>query len=132
MVYDYYQEKSKKSLKRRFIPLLLIVIIIAAVIISTGIYLNILQMDEIGDFSGVYLTNLTVKVLSFLAGFIIIFTVIAVTNMFIRRNINTYYKKMEQPQRKIPNFIIAAITALIGANFFKEAVYQQILYFLLL
>jgi len=130
MVYDYYQEKSKKKTKRWGIPLLLIVILIASVFIAVGIYLNIIQMDEIGGFSGVYLTNLAVKALSFLAGFIIIFTVIAVTNMFIRKNINTYYKKMELPERKIPNFIIAAITALIGANFFKEAVYQQILYFL--
>lgn len=130
MVYDYYQEKSKKSWKRRIIPLALLIFIIAAVIISANIYMNILQMDEIGGFSGVYLTNLAVKALSFLAGFIIIFSVIAATNMFIRRNINTYYKKMGLPQRKIPNFIIAAVAALIGANFFKEAVYQKILYFL--
>ncbi len=130
MVYDYYQEKSKKKVKRWVAPLILIVILVAAVIISAGIYLNIMQMDEIGGFSGVYLTNLAVKALSFLAGFVIIFAVIAVTNVFIRRNINKYYKKMELPERKIPNFIIAAITALIGANFFKEAVYQKILYFL--
>jgi uncharacterized membrane protein (UPF0182 family) len=83
MVYDYYQEKSKKSAKRWIIPLVLIVVIIAAVIIASGIYLNIIQMDELGGFSGVYLTNLAVKALSFLAGFIIIFAVIAVTNIFI-------------------------------------------------
>ncbi len=130
MVYDYYQEKSKKSVKRWILPLVLIVMVIAAVIIVSGIYLNIIQMDELGGFSGVYITNLAVKALSFLAGFIIIFAVIAVTNIFIKKNINTYYKKMQLPERKIPNLIIAAIVALIGANFFKEAVYQQILYFL--
>lgn len=118
------------SWKKRLIPLLALVVLIAAVVISAGIYLNILQMDEIGGFSGVYLTNLAVKALSFLAGFMIIFAVVAVTNTFIRRNINAYYKKMELPQRRIPNFIISAIAALIGANFFKEAVYQKILYFL--
>lgn len=130
MVYDYYQEKGKKSMKRKIIPIAIIIAVIAIIAASAGIYLNIVQLDEIGGFSGVYITNLLAKTLSFGIGFVIIFIFLFITNIFIKKNMSAHYKKMELPQRKIPNSPVAAIVAFLGALIFKETFFQRILYFL--
>ncbi|MEN6315227.1 MAG: UPF0182 family protein [Clostridiaceae bacterium] len=130
MVYDYYQGKGRKSIMKKVIPIAIIIVFIAIVTVSAGIYLNIEQLDEIGGFSGVYITNLMAKTFSFVIGFLIIFIVIAITNRFIKKNMNVFYKKMELPQRKILNFPIAAVVAFLGALIFKETFYQKILFFL--
>ena len=130
MVYDYYQEKNKKSISKRAIPIVAIIAVIIIIAASAGIYLDILQLDEIGGFSGVYITNLVAKAVSFVIGFIVIFTIIAITNIFIKKNMSTYFKKMEMPQRKMPNISIAVIVAFLGSLIFKEMFFQKILYFL--
>jgi len=130
MMYDYYQENSKKSLKKRIIPIAVIIALIIIIAASAAIYLSIIQLDEIGGFSSVYITNLLSKTVSFVIGFVIIFIVIAITNKFIKKNMSTHYKKLELPQRKIPNLPIAAIIAFLGALIFKETFFEKILYFL--
>lgn len=130
MVYDYYQEKAQKSMKKRIAPFVAIIAVIIMIAVSAGIYLDIIQLDEIGGFSSVYITNLAAKAGSFVIGFVVIFTIIALTNKFIKKNMSAYYKKMEMPQRKMPNFSIAAIVALLGSLIFKEMFFQKILYFL--
>lgn len=130
MVYDYYQEKNKKSMKGRIIFIAVIIAAVIIIAVAAGIYMNIIQLDEIGGFSSVYVTNLLAKAFSFVVGFLIIFTVIAITNKFIKKNMSAHFKKLEMPQRKIHNFSIAAIVAFLGALIFKEMFYQKILYFL--
>jgi uncharacterized membrane protein (UPF0182 family) len=133
MVYDYYQEKTKKGMKKLIAPLICLIAVIAAIAFGTGIYLEIIQLDEIGQtgqFSSVYLTNLVAKAVSFAAGFLIIFAIIAVTNGFIKRNINAHNKKLDLPQQKVPNILVALVVAFLGALLFKEMFYEKILYFL--
>ncbi len=129
MVYDYYQEKNKKNRNRVIIPILCIIAAIIIIAVISGIYLQIIQLDEIGNFSGVYVTNLIAKAGSFAAGFILIFAIIAITNKFIKKNITAHNTKMELPQQKVYNFPIALIVAFLGALIFKEMFFQKILYF---
>lgn len=130
MSYEYYQEKNRDSIKKWIITIIAIIALVIIIATAAGIYLEIIQLDEIGGFSSVYLTNLAAKAISFVIGFVVIFTIIAVTNKFIKKNMSTYYRKMEMPQRKIANLPIAAIVALFGSLIFKEMFFQKILYFL--
>lgn len=130
MVYDYYQEKNKKSLNKKIILIVLLVAIIIILAVSAGIYLNMIQLDELGGFSSVYITNLIAKVVSFVIGFAIIFTIIAISNILIKKNMSNYFKETGMPQRKMPNFSIAFVFAFLGALIFKEMFFQKILYFL--
>lgn len=129
MVYDYYQEKTKKSLNRFVVPIVCIIAAIIIIAVVSGIYLEIIQLDEIGNFSSVYITNLIAKAISFAAGFILIFAIIGITNKFIKKNMNKYNTKMELPQQKVYNIPIALIIAFLGALIFKEMFFQKILYF---
>lgn len=130
MVYDYYQEKDKKNMSKRIVPIVAIIATFILIAVSAGIYLDIIQLDEIGGFSGVYITNLIAKAVSFIIGFVVIFTILVITNKFIKKNMSAYFKKMEMPQRKMPNLSIAAIVAFLGSLIFKEMFFQKILFFL--
>jgi uncharacterized membrane protein (UPF0182 family) len=129
MVYDYYQEKTKRSMNRFIIPIICIIALVIIIAVVSGIYLKIIQLDEIGNFSGVYVTNLIAKAVSFAAGFILIFAIIAITNKFIKKNISAHNKKLELPQQRVFNFPIALVIAFLGALIFKEMFFQKILYF---
>lgn len=130
MVYDYYQEKTKRSLKSRIVPIAVIVAAIILLIAAAEIYLEILQLDEIGGFSSVYLTNLLYRAIAFVVGFIVVFALVYITNRFIIRNMNGYLKKLELPAKKLPNRTFALIAAFFGALICKEMFYQKILTFL--
>jgi uncharacterized membrane protein (UPF0182 family) len=130
MVYDYYQEKTKKGFKGKLIPAAVIVAAIILLIAGSGIYLEIIQLDEIGGFSSIYLTNLLYKAISFAGGFIFIFVLVSLTNKFIIKNMNSYFQKRELPKKKLPNYILSAITAFFGALICKELLFQKILEFL--
>jgi uncharacterized protein len=130
MVYDYYQEKTKRSRNRFIIPIVCIIAAIIIFAVVSGIYLQIIQLDEIGNFSGVYVTNLIAKAVSFAVGFILIFAIIAITNKFIKKNIAAHNTKLELPQQRVFNFPIALVVAFLGALIFKEMFFQKILYFL--
>lgn len=130
MVYDYYQEKTKKSFKGKIIWAVVIVVAIILLIAASSIYLEIIQLNEIGSFSGVYLTNLLYKAISFAAGFIIIFALVSLTNRFIIKNMNTWLQKSELPKKRLPNFILSTIIAFFGALICKEMFFQKILEFL--
>ena len=130
MVYDYYQEKTKKGLKGKIIAAVAIIFAIILIIAASSIYLEIIQLDEIGGFSGIYLTNFVYKAIAFAAGFILIFAFVSLTNRFIINNMNAYLKKLELPKKKLPNFILSAIIAFFGALICKELLFQNILEFL--
>lgn len=130
MVYDYYREKTKRSLKGRIVPIVVIVAAIVLLIAAADIYLEILQLDEVGGFSSVYLTNLLYKAITFVAGFIVVFALVYITNGFIIKNMTGYLKKLELPVMKLPNRIFALIAAFFGALICKEMFYQKILAFL--
>ena len=130
MVYDYYQEKTKKSTKGKLVLAAIIVIAIILLIAAISIYLEIIQLNEIGNFSGIYLINLVYKAIAFAAGFIIIFALVTLTNRFIIKNMNSWFKKQEIPKKRMPNLILSTIVAFFGALICKELFFQKVLEFL--
>ena len=130
MVYNYYQEKTKKSLKGKFVLAAVIVIAVILLIAAISIYLEIIQLNEIGNYSGIYLINLVYKAIAFAAGFILIFALVTLTNRFIIKNMNSWFKKQELPQKRLPNLILSTIVAFFGALICKELFFQKILEFL--
>ena len=130
-VYDYYDEKNKRGIKKKFVFGGAILLLIILGLIGNGIYLEYLQYAEIGEkLTQVYTTNLTYQVLMFIVGFVIVFFVAAIQNRFIKKNLNTYFTQNELAQRKFPNFIIAAVGAFFGGLAFKELMYGKILSFM--
>lgn len=130
MVYDYYQEKTKKSFTKKLIIGAILIFVIIGLIVASNIYLQIIQLNEIGGFSGIYVTNLLYKAISFIIGFILIFAVISITNVFIRKNMNSYFQKKEMPRKKLPNLPVSAAVAFFGALITKEVFFEKILKFL--
>ena len=130
MIYDYFQEKNKKNIKGKIIWGVLILLAIIALFTAKNIYLEILQLNEIGGYSGVYITNLIYKAISFTLAFILIFAVITTTNIFIKKNMNIYFQKKEMPKKKLLNLPISTVVAFFGALIAKELFFQKILNYL--
>ena len=129
MVYDYYQEKNKKSHKGKLIIGCAIAVFLILLLIANSIYMEIIQLDEIGGFSGIYVKNLIYKAVTFAACFIVIFAVIWLSNLLIKKNMKAYLLKNDLPQHRFPNYVIAAIIALLGALISKDVFFLKILSF---
>lgn len=130
MIYDYEKEKSFKRLKGSIYLLAFLALLIAAALAGSNIYADILQLNEIGSYSGVYLTNLFYKAISAAFVFVLSFVLISFTSIFIRKNINRYFAENALPQKKLPVFTLAGLVSLIAAFLSKDIFYQKILGFL--
>lgn len=130
MIYDYYKEKGKNNLKGKVIIGAILVLIIAAAVIACSIYLQVIQFDEIGKLSGIYMTNLTYKIAFSVISFIVIFGIIAAMNVFIKKNIKNYLAENHLQSRKLPNLVIALVVAIVGALISKDFFYMKALSFL--
>lgn len=126
-VYDYAHEKAKKKIKGKIIIAATILLVLIAAVIALSIYLEVLQLDEIGNLSSIYLRNLTYQVISFLAAFIIIFCVVSAVNVFIGRNLHKYCEERGLEHKKFPSLLIALVIALIGALIAKNVFYLKAL-----
>lgn len=129
MIYDHEQLKKRSPGKKLIIAAVIVAAIILA-FIANSIYLEILQYNEIGqNLSTVYLTNLMYKLLFAAAGFIIIFILTSLTNIFIKRNVRKYLQETSLPQRNLPNYPVSAVVAFFGALACKDFFYQKALSF---
>lgn len=130
MVYDYYQEKNKKNNKGRLIIGALIALFLVILFTANRIYLEISQLDEIGGFSSIYVKNLIYKGLTFAVSFIIIFALVYLSSILVKRNMQEYYRKNDIPQRKFPNLILAIVIAFLGALISKDVFFLKIMNYL--
>ncbi len=134
MIYDYFKEKNKRKIKRTVIISVIAVVLIAAAVIASGIYLKVIQLDDIsnklGNFSSVYFTDLTYRIVSCILGFAMVFAVIFVTNIFIKKNMKGYIKTNELEKRYMPNIPIAVLFGAVGAFLANNIFYSKILSFL--
>ena len=130
MIYDYYKEKGKKDVGKTLITAVILLIILITCIAAVNIYLNIIQFNEIGNLSSVYLTNLSYKVGFFAISFIIIFAAISITTRFIKRNLVNHLHANNLEAVKFPNLSLAALFAFLGAFMSKENLYLKALSFI--
>lgn len=131
MVYDYYQEKAKKSLKGKYIPVAIIAVIILILVAANNIYLEIIQLDDIGsNYVGIYTQNLIYKLGTFIVCFIILFAALTVSSLIIKKNMSSYFKKNELPLKRLPVFSLSAVIAFLGALISKDIFYMKIMNYL--
>lgn len=129
MIDEFYRE-HKKSMSRGKITIgALIILLIAAAVIASNIYMEIIQLNEIGGFSKIYITNLTYKIVSVIASFVLIFAAVTVTNAFIKRNMYCYISENSLPQKKLPNLLLSSVVAIMGAALSRDFFYQKALNF---
>jgi len=127
LIYDYDKEKFKKMIKGRLFIGAIALFVVIALIAAAWIYLEIIQLKEIGKVVNIYVTNLFYKVIFSLGVSILIFMVLSFTNVFIKRNISAYFRENDFPQKRLPNFLISLPAALIGGFLSREMLYQKAL-----
>jgi len=134
MVYDYYKERDKKvnidKIKRRLTFLIIFLLLIAGLIGVANVYTEIIELKEIGDYESVYITNLAYNIAFFVIVFIFIAVVFSVTGIFIKRNLNAYFREKKLKPQKLPNVLITLPIALIGALITNDIFTQKALNFL--
>ncbi len=130
MIYDYYKEKKKKNNTNKYKYLGIGILLLLLIVIIINIYLKIIQLDEIGGFSSVYLINLRYKIIFACISFVIIFIASLITNIFIKKNVNLYFKENDLSPKKFSIIWVSLSLALVGAYLTKDAFYQNALEFL--
>lgn len=129
MIYDY-DKLNKGNLKGKIIIGLFLAALLVLAFVGNSIYLEILQYSEIGNLQSIYTTNLIYQIAFSAGAFVIIFLLVSLTNHFIKRNFKKYLIDNELPQRNLPNFILSAGVALVGAILCRNFFYQKALAFL--
>lgn len=133
MVYDYYKERDRHNsierIKKWLTILIILLLIVASLIGVAGIYTNIIELKEIGNYQNVYITNLIYNIIFSVIVFIFIAVVFSVTGLFIKKNINAYLKEKNLKPKKLPNISIVIPIALIGALFTNNIFTQKALNF---
>jgi len=127
VIYDVFQEQYKKVKKKRFSIGIIIVLVLLAIWTANEIYLEILQLDEIGGYSRIYIKNLIYKAITFVICFALVFIITYITNIFLKRNLNNYRKRLGMPPVKLHNFLISFVSALVIAFLTRNLFYLKIL-----
>lgn len=126
---DYKKEWLKKSSHRKILFISFALLLIALTVVVLNIYLQVLQYDEIGDYSSVYLKNLTVQILCCLVAGIISFVAFFLSGSFVIKNSTRYFKKAGMGFGKFPVIIPAVAAGVITAVLVKEMFYREALLF---
>lgn len=96
-----------------------IILIIAGVVIlavaADRIYLRILELEEIGGLSSIYIKNMLWKIGIGAATGLIAFGAVLIQNIFIKRNLKKYFIKNDKVPGKFYNWIPALATGIIFA-----------------
>lgn len=128
MIYEY--KKEIKNYKGKIAIAAAVLILLAAAAIAISIYLQVLQLNEIGGFAFVFFTNLKYKLLFGAITFVVIFLAVFTTTLFVRKNLVRYIKESNLPSRRLPLFSVSAAIALIGAFITRDFFYEKALNFI--
>lgn len=130
MIYDYYKEANKKKNKFAITLGILVLALIFLLRTAFNIYLDLIQLNEIGNFTSIYITNLTYKFLFGVISFIVIFATFYITNIFIKKNIKNYVELNNREPIKVSTFKIPFLLGVIGAFLTKDFFYERALSFI--
>ncbi len=136
MDYDYYKENSKKNKKRfrgGFVVIAILIIAAIAAIFGSSIYMQIIQLKELNhqsDYSTVYTTNLSYKVIFFLLSFIVISLFIFISNLSIIKNLKKYFASNNLERRRLINVPLALLIGIAGAFMTRNFFFNKALLFM--
>lgn len=130
MVYDFNKQQNIKDLKKKTIIAVIILTISLSIFFILKAYRQIHELNEIGNYSFVFWTNLNIQITVMLATFIVTFILVSVTNKFIKRNFKLFFKDINKNCPNIPNYYIAAAIAAIASFTYKDLLYDKALTFL--
>ena len=121
MIYDFKDYKEVVNKNKKWIKFAIIIVaFIGALILTNKLYLKILELDEIGNLSSIYIKNLTWKVFVALAMGIFAFVTILVQNIFIKRNMNSFLRLHGEQQNTfykwLPALTVGVIFIIAGFN----------------
>src|SRR3989339_996395 len=132
-IYDYYKEKNKKNFIWKILAIAIGLLIIIGSFIAVEIYLQVIQLNEIGGYSNIYIKNLIYKVIFGAISFIIIFLLIGITSYFSKKNIHNHIKTLENlslKKNKTPLISVSIIIAFLGILATKNFFYEKALIYL--
>lgn len=131
-MYDYYEEQQKQQKKSsNFLPFAFtIFLIIVGLIAGVNVYLKVIQLNEAGGYSFVYLTNLKYMVLFAASVFVLVFLVVTANTIFIKKNLNKYIKENALPAMKLPFLSISFASAFMAVLFTNNDLYKKVIPFL--
>jgi uncharacterized membrane protein (UPF0182 family) len=120
-----------KKVKGKVIGAIIVLAVIVGLFVSAGIYLDIIQLNEIGKkLSSIYIKNIQYKLIFSAFAFVLIFAAISISNIFIKRVLLKFLKKNgTESNIKFPNFSIAAVIALLGSFMTRDFFYQKAMTF---
>ncbi len=130
MIYEFKNKNQSNKLKGKIVLGVIIFFIFALLLITTSIYIKIIQLNEIGNLASIFITNLQYKIIFGLISFIIILLVLTITNIFIKKNIQKYSIENSIPIKRFPYSIVSLIIASMGAISMRDYFYQKALNFL--
>lgn len=108
-------EMLKELFKKRgkFKWLLIIAAIVLVIIAADRIYLRILELEEIGGLSSIYIKNMIWKIGIGTAAGVLAVAAVLIQNIFIKGTLKKYYLKNDQVPAKFYNWLPALATGLV-------------------
>jgi uncharacterized membrane protein (UPF0182 family) len=127
MIYDYYKEERRKKSAWALYIVLGIAALTIIVAVTAGIYIQVIEHDEIGGYSGIYLRNLLYRLAALAVSFILIFAAMYATTRFIKNSAKEHTRRMGTVFKNIPVVTPSIVVALLGSLASKEYIYFKAL-----
>lgn len=119
-------KKTQVHKKRKWLVLVaLILAVVVAYITYRGNYLETLELGE--QYLNIFWQNVSNQLIAFGANFIVIFTLIYVTNKRIKKGLIPFFEEEKKQMPKMPNKSIAFVASLVISFFITDVVLQKVL-----
>ncbi|AZT91051.1 UPF0182 family protein [Caldicellulosiruptor changbaiensis] len=129
-IYDYKKEKAKRVIKRVGFVIAILVILVIAFSIAFDLFLELIQIKEIGkNFVSVFWKNFYVKLSVQVVSFVILFLVFFINNAIVKKNIERIVGKISLLKKNILNIIVSVFLALITSKYLENNLYIKFLTF---
>jgi uncharacterized membrane protein (UPF0182 family) len=116
---------------KRITAIALLIILLAAIIIFSGIYIDYIELSEIGDnFTEVFWRNFNVNTITFLASFLVFFTLILSNMLILRNNLLGIDTSFSYLKKVTPIVIVSMVLAMFLAEYARRLIADTFLPFL--
>lgn len=123
------EQESKKRFRTRTI-LVLIAVAVFLLIFLISCRADYLELLEIGEnYTEVFYKNIKYKLLIGAASFIFVFTIVCITNKFIKKGLKKFFEQEKIDLPKFPNKSLALILALIAALISPNLLLEKLILF---